>query len=175
MNVKYKLFRQRTAFALALLGSLSFVSVGAPSVSAACVPGDASCTTQADCIAAGGTPTFKRNPADNGQDYASCQAGATVKTAGDPAVSGGKCNSLSQCDLVSRYLNPAINLLSAAVGIVIAISIVIGGVQYGTSAGDPQQAAAAKARIRNAIIALLVFVFLYALLNFLIPGGLYHG
>lgn len=91
---------------------------------------------------------------------------------GDPALKSGNCNSLDKCDLISKYLNPAVQLLSAAVGIVIVIAIVIGGIQYGSSAGDPQQAAAAKARIRNAIIALLTFLFLYALLNFLLPGGL---
>lgn len=93
----------------------------------------------------------------------------------DPAGASGNCKTLEKCDLISIYLNPTIQLFSALVGIVIVISIVIGGIQYASSAGDPQAAAAAKGRIRNAIIALLAFLFLYALLNFLIPGGLFHG
>jgi len=93
-------------------------------------------------------------------------------TNADPAATGGNCANLAHCDLISKYINPFINFLSALVGVAVVISIVIGGIQYGSSAGDPQKVTAAKNRIRNAIIALLTFLFLYALLNFLIPGGL---
>jgi hypothetical protein len=73
---------------------------------------------------------------------------------------------------VQGYINPFINFLAALVGVAVVISIVIGGIQYSSSGGDPAKAAAAKNRIRNAIVALVAFFFLYALLNFLIPGGL---
>lgn len=90
----------------------------------------------------------------------------------DAAASGGNCKDIQHCDLFVKYINPGINLLAAAVGIIVAISIIIGGLQYGSSAGDPQKASAAKNRIRNSIIALVAFLFLYSMLNFLIPGGL---
>ncbi len=138
--------------------------------------------TQEQCAGAGGEWGYQgsgmtcHEANSDGTSTVQPSSAPTIDTdATDPAASGGKCATLSNCDLVHNYLNPAIQLMSAAVGIAIAISIVIGGIQYASSAGDPQQAAAAKARIRNAIIALLTFLFLYALLNFLIPGGLFHG
>jgi hypothetical protein len=90
----------------------------------------------------------------------------------DPAGGSGNCASVSKCDLVTKYVNPFINFLAALVGVAVVISIVIGGIQYGSSAGDPQKVNMAKNRIRNALVALLAFLFLYALLNFLVPGGL---
>lgn len=90
----------------------------------------------------------------------------------DPALNGGKCANLNACDLLTTYVNPAIRFLTAFVGIGVTIAIVYGGIEYGSSAGDPAKAAAGKNRIRNALVALLGFFFLYALLNFLIPGGI---
>ena len=103
------------------------------------------------------------------------QNGKTVECppdTSDPAVSSGNCSSVNHCDLIGKYINPLINLVAALVGIGVVISIVIAGIQYGSSAGDAQKVSAAKARIRNAVIALATFIFLYTLLNFLIPGGL---
>lgn len=99
---------------------------------------------------------------------------------GDPAA-GGNCSSIkagsdeedvSKCDLVTKYIQPFVNFLAALVGVGVVVSIVIGGIQYSSSAGDPSKVTAAKKRIFNAIVALITFLFLYALLNFLIPGGL---
>jgi hypothetical protein len=64
-----------------------------------------------------------------------------------------------------------IRFLSNGVGLVIIASIIYGGIQYTTSRGDPQATANAINRIRNSLFALLLFVFAYALLNFLIPKG----
>lgn len=76
------------------------------------------------------------------------------------------------CNFVSNYINPTINLLSSIVGLVIVASIIVGGIQYSSSGGDPQKAAKAKTRITNSLIAFLAFIFLYAFLQFIIPGGL---
>lgn len=84
----------------------------------------------------------------------------------------GKCADLKQCDLFYAYINPLIRFLSALVGVAVVASVVVGGIQYSSSAGDPQKASAAKNRIRNALLALVTYIFLLALLNFLIPGGL---
>lgn len=91
----------------------------------------------------------------------------------DPVLSRGNCMDISQCDFIGKYLNKFINFLAALVGVAVVASIIFGGIQYGSSAGDPAKVTAAKNRIRNAILALLAFLFLYALLNFLVPGGLF--
>ncbi len=76
------------------------------------------------------------------------------------------------CGIVERYINPIIRFISMGIGVVVAIMIAIGGLQYSSAGGDPQQVAAAKRRIFNAIFALVGFGLLYAFLNFIIPGGL---
>lgn len=70
------------------------------------------------------------------------------------------------------YTRNIVRFLSAGVGIVIVLMIIVGGIQYITSQGNPQATASAKNRITNAIIALFLFIFMTAILNFLIPGGL---
>jgi uncharacterized membrane protein YjgN (DUF898 family) len=85
---------------------------------------------------------------------------------------GGNCLDISKCDLITKYVNPFIYFLSAFVGVAVVISIIIGGIQYGSSGGDSSKVTAAKNRIRNSILALITYLFLFALLNFLIPGGL---
>lgn len=84
--------------------------------------------------------------------------------------SGSDLNE-SNCGIV-KYLKIAINTLSALAGVVIIGSVIVGGIQYSTSADDPQAVAKAKGRIINALIALLLFMFGYGILVWLIPGGL---
>lgn len=99
----------------------------------------------------------------------------------DTAASSGSCTSksgdpdLSKCDLFTKFINPAVNFAAGLVGVAVAIGIIVGGIQYSSSAGDPQKAAAAKGHIQNALIALVIFFVLYALLSWLIPGGLLNS
>lgn len=76
----------------------------------------------------------------------------------------------NNCGILA-YLIDGINLLSALVGIVIVIMIAVGGLQYSASRDNPQSTQAAKEKIRNAILALLAYIFMYAFLQYLIPGG----
>lgn len=85
----------------------------------------------------------------------------------------GFANS-SSC-FYTKYINPAIALLGAAVGVVIVIAIVYGGIEYITSEGDPQKAASGKKRIISALVGLVAFMLLYAVLQFLAPGGALNG
>lgn len=90
-----------------------------------------------------------------------------IQTTTDPALD--RCKE-GNC-LVRNYINPIIQFLTALVGLAVVIAIIIGGIRYAGSDGDPQKAAAGKAQIRGAIIALVCFMLLYAALNWLIPGG----
>jgi hypothetical protein len=89
-----------------------------------------------------------------------------------PPPSSASCNS-SGCDLITEYLQPTINLLSGVVGIIVVISLILAGIEYSTSEGDPQKSAKAKRRITNTLFALIAFFFLYAFLQFLVPGGIF--
>lgn len=64
-----------------------------------------------------------------------------------------------------------IRFLSAGVGMVIVASLVWAGIQYSAARSDPNAVAAARSRIYNTVIALIVFIFGYALLNYLVPMG----
>jgi hypothetical protein len=89
------------------------------------------------------------------------------------ADAGQNCSNDS-CDFIGKYINPAIDLLSVSFGLIAVISIIAGGIQYTASAGDPQQASKAKSRITNTIIAVFAYLFLYAFLQFLVPGGIFN-
>ena len=64
-----------------------------------------------------------------------------------------------------------INFLSFGVTIVIALSVIGSAIQYSASRGDPNQTAAAVKRMTQAGIAVFMYVFGWAILNWLIPGG----
>jgi hypothetical protein len=70
-----------------------------------------------------------------------------------------------------KLLELGINILAAFVGVAAIIMFIVGGIQYITSNGNPQAVSAAKKRITDVLIGLLAFVFLYAFLQWLIPGG----
>jgi|GEM_PF-1955887 len=64
-----------------------------------------------------------------------------------------------------------IRFLSAGVGIIVIGSLVFAGIQYTASRGDPNASAAAIKRIQNTAIALLIYIFAFAILNYLVPAG----
>jgi len=64
-----------------------------------------------------------------------------------------------------------IRFLSYGVGLVVVGSIIVGGIQYSSSRGDPQATARAIERIRSTLIALIIFIFAFPILNYLIPAG----
>jgi hypothetical protein len=112
-------------------------------------------------------------PTPGGSCTTSCAEAQDSKCT-DPAISQplpGCASSNSNCNLIQEYVVPTINLLGAAFGLVAVISLIMGGINYTTSEGDPQKVSRAKIRIRNTIFSIVAFLFLYAFLNFLIPGG----
>lgn len=64
-----------------------------------------------------------------------------------------------------------VRVLSDGVGLVIIGSIIWGGIQYSSSRGDPQSSAKAISRLQATVIALIIYIFGYAILNYLIPGA----
>jgi hypothetical protein len=73
---------------------------------------------------------------------------------------------------VGGYVKPAVRILSGIVGLVSVISLIVAGISYSTSAGDPQKAAKAKSQITKTVVALFAYLFLFGFLNFLVPGGI---
>lgn len=95
----------------------------------------------------------------------------------DRTVTGDKvgfesCSSTEDCDFIEKFVNPAIKFLSAGVGIIVTIMIIIAGIQYTSAGSDPQKVSSAKGKVANAIIALVTYIFLFALIQWLWPGGI---
>lgn len=77
-------------------------------------------------------------------------------------------------------LNPILDLmfafvrfLSVGVGIVIILALIMSGIQYSASEGNPEASAKAKKRAQNALIGLFIYMFAWSILQFIIPGGVF--
>ncbi|HSX29892.1 MAG TPA: hypothetical protein VLE73_05020 [Candidatus Saccharimonadales bacterium] len=91
-----------------------------------------------------------------------------------PATGPQVCsNGTGACaTFIQKYINPFIKLLTAIVGVGAALSIIIAGIQYSQSADDPSAVSKAKMRIVQTLIGVLGYLFLFAFLNYVVPGGL---
>ncbi len=82
------------------------------------------------------------------------------------------CTTLTVIDCgILHWIIIITNTLSIMVGVIVVAVIVAGGIQYTAAGDDPQKVQAAKTRITNAIIALVVSIFMTVFLNWIIPGG----
>ena len=70
------------------------------------------------------------------------------------------------------YLKLILRLINGAIGAIIIMMIVISGIQYITSTADPARVKAAKTRLQNAILALVLYMIMYAAIRFLVPGNI---
>lgn len=112
--------------------------------------------------------------------------GASI-VAGSSAVSAVACptgslhagedkGSLAECNLeettnnLMSTVSTIINVIIGVVGIVSVIFIVIGGLSYVTSAGDPGKTKKAKDTILYAVIGLIVAVLAFAIVNFVLAS-----
>lgn len=119
--------------------------------------------------AQGGNPADNPQPGNGGRQTAAGE-GTLENPTRQTDCNGGDCINQNYIVVMAKW---AINILSATVGIVVTAVIIFAGIEYSSSAGDPQRTAAAKSRIINAIIALIAYMFLYVALQWLIPGGLF--
>jgi Type IV secretion system pilin len=85
---------------------------------------------------------------------------------------GGSISCTDHGGLIMNYLILLIQYISGLVALYVVLMIVIGGVQYISSAGNPGAISAAKNRITNAIIALVLFLMMFTIMNFIVPGGI---
>lgn len=106
------------------------------------------------------------SPDDGGGVCASTDSGERC----DPSAECTEGTDPANCG-ITRYLKIFVNVLSGLVGVVVVGVLVLGGIQYAASAGDPNAAAAARKRINNALLALVAFAFMYGFLQWLVPGG----
>lgn len=95
------------------------------------------------------------------------QVGDCAKTAFrfgncDPSSTGVKC-----------LIQEVITFLSIGVGIAVVGGIAFGGVTYATSQGNPSKTSKGITIIVNSVIGLVLYLLLFAITNFLVPGGVF--
>lgn len=98
--------------------------------------------------------------------------GGRIELKADCKPPPGTSLDKSNCGIIG-YIVTFTRVLSAIVGVVIVIMIAVGGLQFSMARDDPQAVAAAKNRIRNAVFALLAYLFGFAFLQWLVPGGIF--
>lgn len=152
------------AVGLGLLARTFITALPVPAFAGLADPVAMALTEPADDDTATGSPNVE-NPLDSGQPCISVALPIFTNSKGcvDNTQTGGA---------ILVYVKDAVKLLSGTIGGVIVLMIVIAGVQYITSMGNPANIAAAKKRITNAITALVIFLMAYAIINFLLPGGI---
>lgn len=138
---------------------------------------DISCTVggvkQTTCNGCGSVPT-----PTTGSNNAGVRTSINFGCQGQACANGGTTGYCSKTangnNGITDLLFAVIRFLSAGVGLVVIASVIVGGIQYIVSRGDPNATGAAIKRLTSSVIALLVFIFAYAILNFLIPGGFFN-
>lgn len=65
-----------------------------------------------------------------------------------------------------------LDIMLIGVGAVAVIGIIISGIQYMTSAGDPGAMTKAKNRLLQVVIGIVAFALMWVFLQWLIPGGI---
>lgn len=80
---------------------------------------------------------------------------------------GGNCGAESDKD-ISGAIKTAIQVLLIVAGIIAVIMIIVGGLKYVTSSGDPQAISSAKKTIIYAIIGLVVVIFAQLIVQFVL-------
>lgn len=69
------------------------------------------------------------------------------------------------------YLKELLRLVNTLIGAIIILAIIVSGIQYMISGGDPANVKKAKGHLTNAFTALILYMLMVAILNFLVPGG----
>jgi hypothetical protein len=84
-----------------------------------------------------------------------------------PFIGSNKCvnNDPKTGGAIVNYLKTILLFLSGAIGLIVMLMLVI------TSTGDPARIKGAKDMIQNAIVALVLFLCMFAIISFILPGG----
>lgn len=156
---------------LTLILLFTVVAASPPPTATAAVCKNPGVDTSCECSSQGcdnGRPAMNPKNCSSGrvdqQDASKC------------APLGNTCNGNKAEVCVTKLpiignLNQVVNFLAAAVGVIVVAVIILGGIQYTMAGDNPNAVGEARKRITNGLIALVTFIFMYAFLQWLIPGG----
>ena len=107
-----------------------------------------------------------------------------VETPKDPVSGCETPTAIIKCDIPDdaegveksglwSILMLVINILTAGVGVVALAGIVYGSILYTSAGGNQEQVKKAMGIFTNIVIGIIAFAGMWALLNFLVPGGVF--
>lgn len=99
------------------------------------------------------------------------QSGSSVETSFDFGCLGNA--GPDKMGAIEDVVYSIIRFLTAGVGIIVVIVIILSGIQYSASQGNAEATQQAKSRIQNVIIGLFIYLFAFAIIQYLVPGGLF--
>jgi len=123
----------------------------------------------------------------SGGDFGKVRCSQEANT--EPVMLDSNINNLDECakdedlsfdwgtDCVDTpgLINIIFGVLASLVGVAVVGGIAWGGMLYTTSNGNSAKAQQGITVIVNSVIGLLLFIFLFAITNFLIPGGVFRS
>lgn len=92
---------------------------------------------------------------------------------------GGAETAVISCDgtgstAIIDIIKQVIKILTAGIGVAAFGAVVYGAFLYTTSEGSPDKVKKAREVWTNTVIGLLIFAFMVAITNFIIPGGVFN-
>lgn len=108
----------------------------------------------------------------NSDDTGTSNGLSTARDTGDCKASSYKDLNQDNCEMI-HIIAVVTKALSGIAGLVIIAMIILGGIQYSAAGPDPSKVQAAKQKMVNALLALLLLVFGFSLLQWLVPGGIF--
>ena len=148
-----KIFTSSLVICLAIIGATLFVVPPVAYAEKNCPVKDAKGVVIRTAPYCCGTDS-KGQPLETSIDF-DCDKGA-----------GGGANT------VTSLLLTIINFLAVGVGIAVVGGIVFGALRYTSADGNAAQAQQGITFIVNSVLGLILFIFMYAIINYLVPGGL---
>jgi len=92
---------------------------------------------------------------------------------------GGAETAVISCEgegstAIINIIKQVIKILTAGIGVAAFGAVVYGAFLYTTSEGSPDKVKKAREVWTNTVIGLLMFAFMVAITNFIIPGGVFN-
>lgn len=96
-----------------------------------------------------------------------------IPDGGGASLPGGNDDRKAQDTEFTQRIATYLRWIIIGIGVVATFSVVIAGIQYSAAQDNPQAVAGAKTRINNVIIGILIYLTMFAMLQWLIPGGVF--
>lgn len=73
-------------------------------------------------------------------------------------------------DILAQLIANALKVVFSIAGVILLAMLLFGGIQWMTAGGDKEQLAKAQGRVTSALIGFLIFMSVFAIINFLAPA-----